>query len=79
MFSSYQKPVHDRYTATVALLLMAFIISPLALYASRPAGYIAISGALAFSFLCSGVAWTQWNWHSESTIPSIIERPVLTK
>jgi hypothetical protein len=79
MFNSHQKPVHDRYTATVALLLLAFIVSPLTLFASRPAGYVAVLGALAFSFLCSGVAWTQWRWHSASTVPSIIERPGLTK
>jgi hypothetical protein len=75
MSFSDQRPVHDRYTATIALLLMAFIVSPLLLYASRPAGYAAVLEALAFSILCSGVAWTQWRWHSASAIPSIIERP----
>ena len=79
MFNSCQKPVHDRYTATIALLLMAFIVSPLALFVSRPAGYVAVLGALAFSLLCSGGAWIQWKWHSASTIPSIIERPGLMK
>ncbi len=75
MFSSDQKPVRDRYTATVALLLMAFIASPLVLFASRPAGPFAIWGAVAFSILCSGLGWTQWKWNSTSAIPSIIERP----
>lgn len=75
MFNTYQKPVHERYTATVALLLMAFIASPVLLFVSRPAGNAAVWGALAFSTLCSGVAWTQWKWNSTSAIPSIIERP----
>lgn len=79
MFNSHQEPVRDRYTATVALLVMAFIVSPLALFASRPAGYAPVLWAVAFSLLCSGVAWTQWKWYSASTVPSIIERPGLTK
>lgn len=79
MFNSYQKPVHDRYTATVALLLIAFIASPLVLFLSRPAGYAAVWAALAFSILCSGVAWTQWKWNSTSAIQSIIERPRWTQ
>lgn len=75
MFNSRQKPVHDRYTATVALLLMAFIASPALLFVSRPAGYLAVWGALALSILCTGIAWTQWKWNSTSAIPSIIEQP----
>jgi hypothetical protein len=75
MLESYPKTFHDRYTATVALLLMAFIASPVLLFVSRPAGYAAVWGSLAFSILCSGVAWTQWKWNSRSAIPSIVERP----
>lgn len=76
---NYQYLVRDRYAATIALLLMAFIASPLVLFASRPFSYVSLSGALAFSCLCVGGAWIQWTWHSASTIPSIIQRPGLMK
>lgn len=75
MLSSFQKSAHDRYAATVALLLIAFIVSPIVLFASSPTGSLAVLVAIAFSLLCSGAAWTQWKWRSVATIPSIIERP----
>jgi hypothetical protein len=79
MFDTCQKPVHDRYTATVALLLMAFIASPLLLFVSRPAGDVAVLSAVAFSLLCSGAAWRQWKWNSTTAILSIVARPRSSK
>ncbi len=79
MSASRQKTIHDRYAATVALLLLAFVVSPLALVVLKPVGNVANWGAFAFSLLCGGVAWTQWKWRSAATIPSIIESPGLTK
>lgn len=71
--------VHDRYTATVALLLMAFLVSPVGPLAARPASYLAISGALALSLLSSAIAWTQWKWHSVSSVPTILTSPAWAK
>lgn len=79
MFRSGQDPVHDRYTATIALLLLAFIASPVVLFASRPSGYLPFAGALAFSAVSTGIAWIQWKWHSVSAVPSIIARPEWAK
>jgi hypothetical protein len=71
MFSPYKKSTGTQYTATFALLLLALVASPLALFLSRPFGYASVVAALAFTILCSGLAWLQWTGHSDLTIPSI--------
>lgn len=74
MFDSQQKYTGTRYTMTVTLLIVAFIMSPVALMASRPLGYVSVALALACSVVCSAMAWINWRNHSELTIPSIVAR-----
>lgn len=74
MFDSQFKSTGTQYTLTVALLLVAFVICPLVLVASRPIGYFSISIAVAGSILAVAMAWVDWNWYSELTIPSIEAR-----
>jgi hypothetical protein len=74
LFDSQQKYTGTRYTMTVTLLIVAFIMSPVALMASRPLGYVSVGLALACSVVCSAMAWFNWRNHSELTIPSIVAR-----
>jgi hypothetical protein len=71
MFESTQKNTGTEYTATVTLLLMAFVASPGALFVSSPFGYPSLILALIFSATCSALAWNQWKRHSAMTIPSL--------
>ncbi len=60
-----------KYTATVAFLVMGFIVSPAVLLASRSLNYTSLSVAIAFSALCGAMAWNQWKRHTEVAVPSI--------
>lgn len=71
MFASHQKYTGTQYTMTIALLLMAFVFSPVVLLVSRPVEYLSVSLAIVCSALCAGFAWINWKKHSELTIPSI--------
>jgi len=71
MFDSQQKPTGTGYTATVALLMVAFIFSPAVLIISRPIGYLSVSLAIACSVICSALAWLNWKKASQLTIPTI--------
>lgn len=68
-----------KYTATVALLIMGLIVSPVLLLASRSLSFTSVAGALAFSAICGGMAWNQWRWHTEVAIPSITKWPLGVK
>jgi hypothetical protein len=71
MFDSHQKSTGTQYTMTVALLAVAFIFSPAALFISRPVGYGSAALAIVCSALC--VAWARVNWKkaSQLSMPSI--------
>jgi hypothetical protein len=71
MLKTHQKYAGTRYTATIALLLVAFVFTPAILMLSRPFGYVAPSLAAACSALCVIFAWINWNRHSELTILSM--------
>ena len=71
MLEFRQKTTGTQYTTTVALLIMAFIFCPAVLAASRSAGYVSLSLAIAFSALCATLAWLHWTKFSRLTIPSI--------
>ena len=71
MFDSGQKSTGTGYTGTVALLTIAFIFSPAILAASRSAGYVSLSLAIACSALCVILAWVHWTKFSRLAIPSI--------
>lgn len=76
MTDSSDRYTGRQYTPTVALLLVA-IAAPLAwlLVATKPTGYASLLGTLAFSSLCAGLAWAQWKWRSELSIPSLTRQP----
>lgn len=76
MLESYQKSTGTGYTATVALLAVAFIFSPALLFISRPFGYAALSLAVACSTLCAGWAFFNWKKSSQLSIPSIATKRV---
>ena len=79
MFIDHQKYSGTKYTMTVALLIVALVASPAALFVSRSTGYLSILTAVTFSILCGALAWMQWKEHSELTIPSIASQPKRTK
>jgi hypothetical protein len=75
MFDSQQHQYSGtQYTMTAALLIMAFVLSPVIFVLSDPAGYGSIALALAFSSLFVAFAWFTWKHHSELTISSILSR-----
>ncbi|MBL8178728.1 MAG: hypothetical protein JNK48_28900 [Bryobacterales bacterium] len=71
MFESHQKHTGTRYTMTAALLLVAFVFSPAIVLLSRPVGIVPASLAIACSVFCIALAWVNWKWYSELTVPSI--------
>ena len=71
MFDPSHKATGTAYTTTVALLLVAFVFSPVVLVASRPFGYLSLSLAIASSALCVTLAWVSWKRSSQLSIPSI--------
>ncbi len=79
MFVSYQKYSGTSYTTPAALLTMAFVASPAALFVSRSTGFVSLLTAIAFSIVCIGMAWNQWKRHSELTVPSLVAQPVRTQ
>ena len=74
MFETNQQNTGTQYTATVALLVAAFIFSPALLILSRPFGYVSVVVAVVGSALCIVLAWLQWTKHSQLTIPSVLTR-----
>lgn len=79
MFDTSQKSTGTGYTATVALLVAAFIFSPAVLIVTRPFGYLSISLAVACSALCVTLAWITWKRASHLTMPSIAVRELKAK
>ncbi|HYL34648.1 MAG TPA: hypothetical protein VEV17_01905 [Bryobacteraceae bacterium] len=71
MFDAQQKSTGTGYTATAALLSMAFIFIPAILMVSRPFGYFALALAIGCSALCATLAWMLWRKFSRRSIPSI--------
>lgn len=57
MFDTQQESSDTHYPITVALLIVAFVFSPLVLILSQASGYVAPSLALAFSACCVAWAW----------------------
>ena len=74
MFDSQQRSTGTQYTVTVALLIVAFIVSPSVLMASRPVGYVSVSFAIVCSVLCTALAGMNWKKYSALTIPSIVTK-----
>ncbi len=57
MFDTRQKSADTHYPITVALLIVAFVFSPLVLILSKASGYVAPSLSLAFGIFCVAWAW----------------------
>ena len=72
MFDSQQKSTGTGYTATAALLSMAFVFIPAILMVLRPFGYFALALAIGGSALCATLAWIVWRKSSRRSIPSIV-------
>jgi hypothetical protein len=68
------KPAGTSYTATAALLILAFIFIPAALIVSRPFGNFALAAAIACSVICIGLARMHWMKSSRLSIGSIVDR-----
>ena len=79
MIATQEKPTGTKYTMTVALLMVALILSPAVLIISRPISILSISLAAACSMACLAMAWFNWKKHSELTILSIVSPRVVPK
>ena len=71
MLNAQQKSTGTGYTATAALLSMAFIFVPAIVTVSRPFGYVTLSVAIGSSVLCATLAWILWRKPSQRSILSI--------
>ncbi len=71
MFDAQQNSTGTGYTATAALLFLAFVFIPVILMVSRPFGYFALALAIGCSALCAISAWTLSKKSSRRSIPSI--------
>lgn len=74
MLDTQRRSTGTQYTTTVALLLMAFVLSPAILIASRPFGFFNCFLALLGTATCATLAWFNWTKFSEVTILSIASR-----
>jgi hypothetical protein len=79
VFDPHQKSTGTGYTSTVALLTVAFIFVPGAVFLARPASLISISLAVICSALCVVFARASWKNSSQLTMPSILSRPESAK
>jgi hypothetical protein len=70
MFEGH-KPTGTGYTRTAALVVVAFVFSPAALFFTRPLGYLSVSLAIACSVICIALARFNWKRNSQLSMPSI--------
>lgn len=75
MISSNQKSTGTDYTPTVALLVAAFVFSPVVLLVSLPFGHDSVYLALACSALCAALAYASWTKYSNLTLASVVTQP----
>lgn len=69
-----EKPTGTNYTATAALLILAFIFIPAVLIVSRPFGDVTLAAAIGCSLICIGLARRNWMKFSRLSIASITDR-----
>ena len=72
MLGAQEKSTGTGYTATVALLTVAFIFVPALLIVSSPFGYFTLSLAIGCSALCATFAWILWRKTSRRSILSVV-------
>jgi uncharacterized membrane protein len=66
-----ESPTGTSYTATAALLILAFIFVPAVLIVSRPVGDMSLLAAIVCSAICIGLARNGWMARSQLSIYSI--------
>ena len=69
MFDPQEGLTENKYTLTIALLVMAFVFSPAILLVSRPVGIVSVSVAAAGTTLCIFLAWRNWKKYSLAVPP----------
>lgn len=74
MLVANEKPTGTNYTATVALLIVAFVFIPVILITSRPISYFSLAGAIVCSLVCISLARSNWTKFSQVSIPSIVDQ-----
>lgn len=74
MLVANERPTGTNYTATVALLILAFIFIPVILITSRPISYFSLAAAIICSVVCISLARSNWTKFSQLSIPSIADR-----
>ena len=79
MSVAHEKHTGTSYTATAALLILAFIFIPAALIVSRPFGDVALAAAIASSVFCIWLARINWMKFSQLSVSSIAVRGTSTK
>lgn len=70
MSDPQEKETGTQYTLTVALLVCAFVFSPMLFLMNGQYGWRFISMMLVCSACCSVLARMSWKRHSHLTIPS---------
>lgn len=66
-----ERTTGSNYTATAALLIVAFIFIPAVLIVSRPFSDVSLAAAIGCSVICIGLARMNWMNHSRLSISSI--------
>ena len=66
-----EEPTGTSYTATAALLILAFVFVPAVLIVSRPVGDMSLLAAMVCSAICIGLARSSWMTRSQLSICSI--------
>jgi hypothetical protein len=79
MFESHQKSTGTGYTTTVALLAVALVFSPAALFFIRPFSYLSLGLAASCSVVCLGLAGVSWKRLSQLSIPSLVTQEEKSK
>lgn len=79
MLVANEKPTGTSYTATAALLILAFVFIPAILIASRPTGYFLPAAGIIGSVICIGLARMNWMKSSQLSISSITNSGERTK
>ena len=71
MLVANEKSTGTNYTATAALLIVAFVFIPAILIASRPIGDFSLAAGIIGSVICIGLARRNWMRSSHLSTSSI--------
>jgi hypothetical protein len=79
MLGPNEKSTGTTYTCTIGLLAVAFLFIPAVVAMSLPATYLEFFTALSLMAGCLALARWMWKRHSDLTIPSLEDRPGVTR